>query len=158
MIDHITATINRHRQKAILVFITIGILLLCYGMYQRLTPTVRIAWTTESEVDTLGFNLLREDLTDQGNFQQINLQLILAQGSPISGINYHFIDRKVQAGKSYIYHLQEINNNHEVVDLESIEIRVKQKGVIEIGIALVLLCMALFFYMRKQKPHSEILA
>jgi hypothetical protein len=156
LIDHITATINRHRQKAILVFITLSILLLCYGMYQRLTPTVRIAWTTESEVDTLGFNLLREDLTDPAGGQQINPQLILAQGSPISGINYHFIDRKVQAGMSYIYHLQEINNNHEVVELESIEIRVKQKGVIEIGIALVLLCMALFFYMRKQKPHSGI--
>jgi hypothetical protein len=158
LIDHITATINRHRQKAILVFITLSILLLCYGMYQRLTPTVRIAWTTESEVDTLGFNLLREDLTDPANGQQINPQLILAQGSPISGTSYHFIDREVQSGKSYIYHLQEINTNHEIVELESIEMRVKHKGVIEIGIGLVLSAMALFLYMRKQKPHSVSLA
>jgi hypothetical protein len=158
LIDHIAATINRNHQKTILVFITLCILLLCYGMYQRLTPTVRIAWTTESEVETLGFNLLRDDLVDPGNWQQVNPQLILAQGSPIAGTSYHFIDREVQAGKSYIYHLQEINTNHEIVELESIEIRVKPKGGIEIGIGLVLSAMALFLYMRIQKPHSEILA
>jgi hypothetical protein len=158
LIDHITAIIKRHYQKAILVFFTLNILLLSVGIYQRLTPTVRIAWTTESEVDTLGFNLLREDLTDPANGQQINPQLILAQGSPISGTSYHFIDREVQSGKSYIYHLQEINTNHEIVELESIEMRVKHKGVIEIGIGLVLSAMALFLYMRKQKPHSVSLA
>jgi hypothetical protein len=158
LIDHITAIIKRHYQKAILVFFTLNILLLSVGIYQRLTPTVRIAWTTESEVDTLGFNLLRDDLADPGNWQQVNPQLILAQGSPISGTSYHFIDREVQSGKSYIYHLQEINTNHEIVELESIEMRVKHKGVIEIGIGLVLSAMALFLYMRKQKPHSVSLA
>ncbi|MBW6474718.1 MAG: hypothetical protein K0B14_16445 [Anaerolineaceae bacterium] len=158
MIDHIAVYINRHHQKAILIFFTLSIFLLSVGIYQRLSTSVRIAWTTESEVETLGFNLLRDDLADPGNGQKVNPQLILAQGSPISGISYHFIDREVQAGKSYIYHLQEIITNHEIVELESIEIRVKPKGVIEIGIGLVLSAMALFLYIRKQKPHSEIQA
>lgn len=158
MIDHITAFIKRHRQKTLLVFITIGILLLGFGIYERLTPSVRIAWTTESEVDTLGFNLVREDLTDPKNGQQITPQLILAQGSPISGTNYHFIDREVKAGKSYTYHLQEINNNNEIVELEFIEIRVKQEGFAEIGIGIILSSMALFLYKRKQEFHSEIKA
>jgi hypothetical protein len=108
LIDHITATINRHRQKAILVFIVIGILLLCFGIYRLLTPSLRIAWTTESEINTLGLNLFRDDLSDPTGGQQVNPYLILAQGSPISGTSYHFIDRNVQPGKSYIYHLIEI--------------------------------------------------
>jgi hypothetical protein len=146
---------NRHHPKAILIFITLSILLLSIGIYERLSPSVRIAWTTESEVDTLRFNLLREDLTDPGNGQQVNRELILAQGSPISGTSYYFIDRDVQAGKIYTYHLNELNNSNETIELESIEIRVIQKGVIEIGIGLVLSAMALFLYMRKQKPDSE---
>ncbi len=131
-----------------------GILLLSFGIYKILTPTVRIEWMTESEVDTLGFNLLRQDLTDPENGQIINEQLILAQGSPISGTSYHYMDRDVQPGKSYIYHLQEINNNNEIVDLESIEISIKHKGSVEIGIGLVLLATAILLYIKWQKTYS----
>ena len=128
-----------------------GILLLSFGIYKILTPTVRIEWMTESEVHTLGFNLLRQDLTDPENGQIINEQLILAQGSPISGTSYHYMDRDIQPGNYYIYHLQEINNNNEIVDLESIEISVKHKGSFEIGIALVLLATAILLYIKRQK-------
>lgn len=131
--------------------VTISILLISFGIYKLLTPTVRIEWTTESEVDTLGFNLLREDLSDPENRHKINPQLILAQGSPISGTSYHVIDRDVQVGKYYFYHLLELNNSNEIVELESIEIRVKPKGLLEIGIALVLITMALLLYLPKQK-------
>lgn len=155
MIDHIAATLNRHPQKVILVFFTIGILLLSFGMYQLFTPTVRIEWTTESEVDTLGFNLLREELSDPGNGMQINPQIILAQGTPISGITYNFIDRDVQPGKSYSYHLMEIDNSKETIELKSIEVRVKYEGIVEIGFGLVLSAMASFLYIRKRKSHSE---
>jgi hypothetical protein len=155
LIDHIKAIINRHHQKAMLVFLTIGILLLGFGIYQRLTPSVRIEWTTESEVDTLGFNLLREDLTDQGNGQTINPQLILAQGSPISGTSYHFIDRDIQAGKSYSYQLMEIDNSNQIVELESIEVHVKHEGIVEIGLAIVLISMAVILYLTKQKIQPD---
>jgi hypothetical protein len=155
LIDHIKAIINQHHQKVMLVFTTIGILLLGVGMYQRLTPSVRIEWTTESEVDTLGFNLLREDLTDPGNGQTINPQLILAQGSPISGTSYHFIDRDVQAGKSYSYQLMEIDNSNQIVELESIEVHVKHEGIVEMGLAIVLISMAIILYLTKQKIQPD---
>lgn len=157
MIDRIAATMNRHHQKAILVFITIGILLLSFGIYERLTPTVRIEWSTESEVDTLGFNLVREDESDPADEQQINPQLILAQGSPISGLDYHFIDRDVQPGKTYMYRLVEINNANEIIELESIEFRVKQKGLIEIIIALLLFSTSIVIYItgHKSQPGNQ---
>lgn len=155
MIDYIAAFIDKHHQKTILVFITFAILLISFGIYEQLTPTVRIAWTTESEVDSLGFNLLREDVSDPGNGQIINPQLILSQGSPISGTNYHFIDRDVQQGKTFIYHLQEINNNNEIVELESIEVRVNHQGLIEIIIALLLFATSLIIHITRQKPYPE---
>jgi len=151
LIDYIAAFIDKHHQKTILVFITFAILLISFGIYERLTPSVRIAWTTESEVDSHGFNLLREDVSDPGVGQQINPQLILTQGSPISGTSYSFIDHEVQAGKSYIYHLQEINNNQEIVDLESKEVHVKHEGIIEIGLAIVLISISIVLYLTKQK-------
>ncbi len=137
------------------VFLIIGIFLLGFGIYQCLTPSVRIEWTTESEVDTLGFNLLREDLTDPGNGQTINPQLILARGSPISGTNYHFIDRDVQAGKSYSYQLMEIDNSNQIVELESIEVHIKHEGIVEIGLAIVLMSMAVILYLTKQKIQPD---
>ncbi len=151
MIDRIAAFIDKHHQKAILVFITIGILLISFGMYKLLTPSVRIEWTTESEVDTLGFNLLRDEESDPIDVQQINPHLILAQGSPISGTSYQFIDRDVQPGKSYIYRLMEIDNSNQFIELESIEVHVKQEGIIEIGLAIVLITMAISLYLTKQK-------
>ena len=62
---------------------------------------MKIEWTTESEVDTLGFNLIRVDHSGPNAGQQVNPQLILSLGSPISGETYHFVDTNVKAGKSY---------------------------------------------------------
>jgi hypothetical protein len=156
LINHIAAFIDKHHQKTILVFIAIAILLLCFGIYERLTPSVRIAWTTESEIDTLGFNLFREDVSDPGKGQQINPHLILAQGSPISGTSYHFIDRDVQAGKSYFYRLMEIDNSNEIIELESIEVQVKHEGIVELGLSILLISMAIVLYLTKQKSSQVI--
>jgi hypothetical protein len=151
LIDPIAAFIDKHHQKAFLVFIAIGILLISFGTYKLLNPSVRIEWTTESEVDTLGFNLLREELSDPGNGMQINPQLILAQGSPISGTSYQFMDRDVQPGKSYSYHLIEIDNSNEIIELESIEVHVKHKGMVEIGLAILLISTAIVQYLKKKQ-------
>lgn len=122
-------------------------------MFKLLTPSVRIEWTTESEVDTLGFNLLRDDKSDPADEQQINSQLILAQGTPISGLDYNFIDRDVQPGKTYMYRLVEINNSNEIDELESITVQVKQEGLIEIIIALFLFATSTMIRIAMQKSQ-----
>ena len=50
---------------------------------------VIVEWTTASELDTVGFNLLRAE-TQKGPFEQINSNLIPAGSDSLSGSNYNF--------------------------------------------------------------------
>ncbi len=153
MIDHIAATIKRYPKNLSLLLFIIGLLLLIFGTYRLINPSVQIEWTTASEVDTLGFNLMREDHSASEERQKINPQLIMAVGSPISGETYHFLDANVKTGKSYTYHLREITLSNEIVDLESINVRVKHQGLIEIVGALGLLVLS---FMLARAKHNNI--
>jgi hypothetical protein len=54
------------------------------------TPSNREAileWSTESEIDNVGFNIYRAESED-GNYIKINDSLIPAQGSPTQGASY----------------------------------------------------------------------
>ncbi len=135
----------------ILASVSLALILIIFGLNRLLNPSVEIEWTTESEVDTLGFNLKRVDHSAPDAGQQINPQLILALGSPISGETYHFVDTNVKAGVSYTYHLQEITLSNEIVDLETINVRVKYQGLIEIVGAMVLLVISFMLARTKQK-------
>lgn len=68
---------------------------------------VRLSWLTASEVDMVGFNLLRSE--DAGEFSQVNKELLPAQkaGSQ-NGDSYAYTDPDVNAGKTYYYKLQVI--------------------------------------------------
>lgn len=131
--------------------VSLALILIIFGSNRLLNPSMEIEWTTESEVDTLGFNLLRVCHSNPGEEQQINHQLILGLGSPISGETYKYVDRSVKVGQSYTYQLQEITLSNEIVALESINIKVKYQGLIEIVVALVLLVLS-FVLARIKKP------
>jgi hypothetical protein len=70
-------------------------------------PEMVIRWATESEVDTLGFNLYRAAKPD-GPFQQINPFLIPSSTDPLAGAEYEYIDSAVEARQRYFYRLEEI--------------------------------------------------
>jgi hypothetical protein len=77
------------------------------------TPGARkitLKWTTASEIDNAGFNLYRAESTDS-EYIKINSSLIPAQGSPISGAAYNYIDNDVQNRKTYYYKLEDIDLN-----------------------------------------------
>lgn len=52
---------------------------------------VSLAWETGTEVENAGFNLYRALLKD-GPYSKINDALITAQGDPVSGASYSFLD------------------------------------------------------------------
>jgi hypothetical protein len=151
LIGHIAANIKKTHKNISLILVIAGLFLIILGTYKLLNPSVKIEWTTESEVDTLGFNLIRVQRSVPDDGQLINPQLILALGSPISGETYHFVDTNVKVGKSYIYHLQETTLSNEIVDLESIIVRVRYQGLIEIVGALVLLSLSFVLARTNQK-------
>jgi hypothetical protein len=67
---------------------------------------VNVAWETGTEVDNAGFNLFRATLAD-GSYTQVNDTLIAAQGDPVSGASYSFLDA-VGYG-TYYYKLEAVD-------------------------------------------------
>ena len=77
---------------------------------RREASNVRLSWQTASEVDTVGFNVLRSE--GSGAYSQLNAELLPAQraGSD-SGGDYSYLDAGSLAGKTYRYKLQVITTD-----------------------------------------------
>jgi len=71
---------------------------------------VILQWQTASEIDNAGFNIWRKT-GNKGEFIKINPTLIPAEGSPIQGATYTYIDTNVRNGHTYSYLLEDIDFN-----------------------------------------------
>jgi len=83
-------------------------------------PPIRIEWETETEVDTAGFNIYRRE-GEEGEFVQLNEQLIPSEGSPVTGASYVYVDENVASGQTYYYQLEDVEfdnsrERHEVFE------------------------------------------
>jgi hypothetical protein len=106
---------ENHSKNASRMLILMGFLWLVLGggliVYQLLTPSsVKVQWNTETELNTAGFNLYRSEV-DRDDYILVNDALIDSEGSVVSGASYTFADDKVEAGKTYYYLLEEIQND-----------------------------------------------
>jgi hypothetical protein len=72
---------------------------------------VKVEWTTETEVDTAGFNLIRGESPDGPFTVKVNEQLIPASPDPLLGGKYHFVDKSARPGVTYYYQLQEVEKS-----------------------------------------------
>ena len=70
---------------------------------------VEVLWTTVSELDAAGFNVMRST-SELGPWVQANKYLIIAMGTETSGADYSFLDSGLMGGVEYYYHLQEVLN------------------------------------------------
>ena len=69
---------------------------------------VVVEWSTETELNTAGFNLYR-GTAEAGPFDvRVNEQLIPASPDPLTGGKYSYVDRTARAGAMYYYQLQEV--------------------------------------------------
>jgi len=71
---------------------------------------VLLTWTTASEVDSIGFNILRSTSAN-GPFTRINDWLIRSRGTPTRGMTYSFEDIDVENGTTYFYKLENVDIN-----------------------------------------------
>jgi hypothetical protein len=69
--------------------------------------TIIVEWATASELETVGYNLLRSE-DENGPFSQINDYPITSSEDPLIGGEYTYEDADVIAGKTYYYILEEI--------------------------------------------------
>ncbi len=71
---------------------------------------VTLTWQTASEVNTLGFYVLRSREAD-GNYTRITNALIPGQGNSSSGAEYEFTDSEAESGIDYWYKIEEISTD-----------------------------------------------
>jgi hypothetical protein len=68
-----------------------------------------LAWETGTEVDNAGFNLYRAAAEDSP-YVKINDALVVAEGDPVAGASYSFVDTGL-AGGVYYYKLEDVDLN-----------------------------------------------
>lgn len=72
---------------------------------------VRVEWSTETEMNTAGFNLYRSESPD-GPFEvKVNDELIPPADDPLTGKQYTFVDQSALPGATYYYELQEVEKS-----------------------------------------------
>ena len=69
---------------------------------------VTIQWTTESELDNAGFNILRSETRD-GEFTQVNEQMIQGNGTTAERTTYKWVDTTAKPGAVYYYQIEDVS-------------------------------------------------
>lgn len=93
------------------------------------TGAVVIHWTTESEVDNAGFNILRSE-TRTGEFKAINAQLIPGAGTTAERSTYTWTDTTAKPNVVYYYQIEDVSLDGEHQTLATVRLRgfVSAKG------------------------------
>ena len=69
---------------------------------------VVIRWTTESETDNAGFNILRSH-SKEGEYKQINSELIKGAGTTGERNSYKWVDPTAKQGVVYYYQIEDVS-------------------------------------------------
>ena len=67
-----------------------------------------IRWTTESELDNAGFNILRSD-SQSGEFKQVNSELVQGAGTTGERNTYKWVDESAKLGVVYYYQIEDVS-------------------------------------------------
>jgi len=83
---------------------------------------VTIRWTTESELDNAGFNILRSE-TRNGEFKQVNTDLIQGAGTTGERTTYNWVDPTAKPGVVYYYQIEDVSfaGEHQVLAMTKLK-------------------------------------
>jgi hypothetical protein len=76
--------------------------------YDAQKAAVTLKWTTESEINNLGFDAYRSESLE-GQFIKVNPAYIKGAGTDSTPHDYQFADENAVAGKTYYYYLETIS-------------------------------------------------
>jgi hypothetical protein len=99
------------------------LLLILLVLLSGCAAPVRVEWTTETEMNTAGFNLYRGGSADGPFDVKVNDQLIPPAADPLTGGKYQYVDKAARAGVTYYYRLEEVERNGGTNDFGPISVR-----------------------------------
>ena len=90
---------------------------------------VTIRWTTESELDNAGFNILRSE-TRNGEFKQVNTELIQGAGTTGERNTYKWVDPTAKPGVVYYYQIEDVSfaGEHQVLAITKLKGLISAQG------------------------------
>lgn len=138
-----------------------GVGLAIHGFLNLEKANVIVEWTTASELNTVGFYLLRGE-TSAGPFEQVNDELIPATSDSLTGSSYSYEDTGVTAGITYYYMLEEIENTGSTNQHGPIVVEANSPAKTELLIAVLMITGAAIYAIilyrdnMKQSQNSEI--
>ena len=121
-------------------------------------PAVTVEWSTASELNTAGFNVLRSD-NPNGPFTRLNPEVIRASPDPLVGGSYVYTDTNVTPGQTYYYQLEEVESGG-VTSPRGTVVVTAQQGIepifiaAAIGLAVVIIA-ALLWAERPRRPAPQ---
>jgi hypothetical protein len=92
------------------LLLAVGLILVALTLFlasATLPPAVTVEWSTASELNTAGFNVLR-GTSENGPFTRLNREVIPASPDPLVGGTYVYTDTDVTPGQTYYYQLEEV--------------------------------------------------
>ncbi len=83
---------------------------------------VTIRWTTESELDNAGFNILRSE-TRNGEYKQVNTELIQGAGTTGERTSYKWVDPTAKPDVEYYYQIEDVSfaGEHQVLAMTKLK-------------------------------------
>lgn len=106
--------INNKNKPTLWIIALLAVMLGLVSLVQQLNEKNRsgivIEWATASEIDTVGYNILRSEKPD-GTFIQVNSSIIPASLDPFAGGEYRYVDPSAKRGTNYYYWLEAISTN-----------------------------------------------
>lgn len=85
-------------------------MLLLIGILQWNKSEVVLEWTTETELNTIGFNIYRTTNPDS-ELVKINPVIIPSSSNPLTGGEYSFRDTNTERNQEYFYYLEEVTTS-----------------------------------------------
>jgi len=121
-----------------------GVGLAIHGFLNLSKANVIVEWTTASELDTVGFYLLRAE-SPEGPFEQVNGQIIPSTSDSLTGNSYSYEDQGVQSGTMYYYMLEEVENTGQSNQHGPIVVEANSPAKSELLIAAILIVGAVIY-------------
>jgi len=144
----------------IIFLILVGVGLLIQTILTLNNTKVIVEWSTASELDTVGFNLLRGETTE-GPFEQVNKNLIPSSSDMLTGASYSYEDGSAQAGITYFYLLEEVESSGNTNQHGPIVVEASSPAKTKLMIAALLISGAVTYTIillrvpKQQEPPPE---
>jgi hypothetical protein len=125
------------------ILISTGLLIFAWGIYFSTKGSVRIEWSTSSELDTIGYLIYRSKVGTAPPIL-ISDELIPSSLNPMIGGVYEYVDQDVEPGHIYRYLLEEISKDGKAVIIAEAEVKAQRGGKLELIISVFFISLGLF--------------